>query len=187
MWRGGGSFLQMVAAFPETHPSTNPKIPARDDPMTQQREWFTACHEDSSRLAVFQECLETYGMESKNAESEWPWNVLSKVTVAYTCGQFGRRGEATDHRHDPAEFVRCQQLAAEVTSIMQGADIGMGSNDGNPFRPYYRVANIDNAVPENVTEPACVGSASRTISRGMLALGHRLPTKWTLHFLNIGT
>jgi hypothetical protein len=91
-------------------------------------------------------------MEGQNPGSEWPWNVLSRATVAYSCGQLARRGDAVEHRHNPGEFALCRRLAAEVAEVMSGRDVGMGSNSGDPFRPYYRVANAGDPVPRRVTD-----------------------------------
>jgi hypothetical protein len=120
--------------------------------VARKRQLITDCAVDPDRLAVFKDCVETYGMDHKAPGSEWPWNVLAKSTVAYSCGQLARRGEAVVHNHNAEELALCRRLAAEVCGIMDGRDVGMGSNSGDPFRPYYAVASAGLAVPRKVTE-----------------------------------
>jgi hypothetical protein len=116
------------------------------------RSWITDRRRDPRRLAVFRDCVETHGMESRNPGNEWPWNVLSTATIAFTCGQLARRGQSIEHRHDPAELALCRRLSAEVAATMSGRDVGMGSASGDPFRAYYRVANEGDPTPRRVTE-----------------------------------
>src|SRR5947209_394016 len=109
--------------------------------MARKKRLITDCPVDPDRLAVFKDCLETYGMDHKAPDSEWPWNVLAKSSIAYSCGLLSRAGELVEHKHDADEFALCRRLAAEVCAIIGNHDVGMGSNSCNPFRPYYAVAN----------------------------------------------
>jgi len=54
--------------------------------MARERQLITDCCADPDRFAVFKDCIETYGMDYKAPDSEWPWNVLAKSTIAYDCG-----------------------------------------------------------------------------------------------------
>lgn len=120
--------------------------------MARNRQLITDCIIDPDRLAVFKDCVETYGMDYKAPGSEWPWNVLAKSAIAYSCGLLTREGDTAEHNHDPEELALCRRLAAEVCGIMDGRDVGMGSNAGDPFHPYYAVVNVESAVPRKVTE-----------------------------------
>jgi hypothetical protein len=120
--------------------------------VARKRRLITDCVVDTDRLAVFKDCIETYGMENRAPGSEWPWNVLAKSTIAFSCGLLAFRRNAEEHNHDAEEFALCSRLAAEVCRTMDGRDFGMGSNSGDPFRPYYAVANAGSKVPRRVTE-----------------------------------
>src|SRR5438874_6832499 len=73
-------------------------------PMTQEHRFITDCNIDTERLAVFGDCKETSGMDHNAAQSEWPWNVLSKNAIAYSCGAIARPGVPIRHKHLPQEF-----------------------------------------------------------------------------------
>jgi hypothetical protein len=40
----------------------------------------------------FAECTETSGMEHRDPENEWVWNLISHKTLVYSCGSIRRRG-----------------------------------------------------------------------------------------------
>jgi hypothetical protein len=119
--------------------------------VPRKKRLVTDCSIDPDRLDVFRDCLETYGMDDRAPQSEWPWNVLAKSTIAYSCGLIARRGEIVEHQHDPDEFALCRRLADAASGVMGGRDVGMGSNSSDPFRPYYVVANVGGTVPRKVT------------------------------------
>ena len=54
--------------------------------MAKKQQLVTNCPVEPERLAVFKDCLATYGMDDKAPDSEWPWNVLAKSAIAYSCG-----------------------------------------------------------------------------------------------------
>src|SRR5947209_8433000 len=113
----------------------------------------TDCKPDPERLAVFRECMETYGVDAgAPADEEWPWNVVSRRAVAYSCGRIARAGEPVEHRHDPEDLAMCRRLSAEAAAVMEGTAVGMGSESTDPFRPFFVAANVGAAVPEAVNE-----------------------------------
>ncbi len=107
---------------------------------------------DLNRLAVIQECMETYGMEKKAPNSEWPWNVISTLAVTYSCGAIGRRGDVLEHDRDPSELKLCIDLAEEAANIMRGVFIGMGDEGDHEFSPFYITAAPGITAPKIITE-----------------------------------
>jgi len=120
--------------------------------MAGSKRPVTDCKADPERLAVFKECMATYGVEKNAPGSEWPWNCISTRAVAYSCGAVARSGETVKHEHDPGELDRCRRLSAEAARLMEGQDVGMGSESGDPFRPFFVAANVGAAVPAEVTD-----------------------------------
>ena len=109
------------------------------------------CRLDPPRLWVFEECRRNYQMDSHAPGSEWPWNVISKNAVAWSCGYICRDDEPVSHTHDIEEFQLCYRLATEATGIMHGCAVGMGSESTDPFRPYHVVIPVGDPVPEAIT------------------------------------
>lgn len=109
------------------------------------------CPLDPARLDPLRECMATYGQD--RAGTEWPWNVLSTRAVAYRCGAIAREGDPVAHEHDPAEFARCQRLAAAAAAATGGLGAGMGTAaDDTVYQPFYVVANVGVKVPARITE-----------------------------------
>ena len=102
---------------------------------------ITNCQPDEERLAALRECIETYGQEGNDEANEWPWNCLSRRTVAYSCGALRRSGEPAIHNHDEAEFILCQRLADEAAELMADVLVGMGSEADHHFTPFFIVAS----------------------------------------------
>lgn len=118
------------------------------------------CSPDPARLAPFEACCDAYGMDDLDPASEWPWNVLSKRTVVFSCGAFARSGERFEHSHDPDEAARCARLAARAAEIMGGVEVGMGSEASTRFSPFFVVANVAAEVPRSDRiDVACVQAA----------------------------
>jgi hypothetical protein len=111
-----------------------------------------SCKLDADRLAVIAECTETYGMEDRDPENEWVWNLLSTKTVVYTCGAIGREGADLEHHHDPAEMELCQRLAQAAATVTAGEFIAMGDENDHEFLPFYMVANAGQSAPAQITE-----------------------------------
>lgn len=110
---------------------------------------ITNCQIDPERLAPLRECMETYGQEgSENAE--WPWNCLSRRTVAYSCGMLRRGEEPAVHNHDEAEFALCRRLADEAAGLMEGVEVGMWSESSDYFAPFFIVASEGAPNPQTL-------------------------------------
>jgi hypothetical protein len=110
------------------------------------------CVVDAEKFAMLAECTETYGMENRDPENEWVWNLISRKTVVYSCGLISRAGEILEHNHHRAEMELCQQLAQAAAAIMDGQMIDLGDEGEHTFSPFYVVANDKQDVPGSVTE-----------------------------------
>jgi hypothetical protein len=98
------------------------------------------CWIDTHRLAAIAGAMYNYGINKP--DKDWPHNCLSIRTVAYTCGALCRAGDALEHNHDRAELERCSRLSAEVAQLMAGMELGMGSEGGSCFHPFFVAANV---------------------------------------------
>jgi hypothetical protein len=103
------------------------------------------CWLDTHRLAAIAGAMYDYG--SEKADKDWPHNCLSIRTVAYSCGAICRAGDVLEHNHDPAELERCSCLSAEIAQLMSGMELGMGSEGGSCFHPFFVAANAGATVP----------------------------------------
>ena len=110
------------------------------------------CTIDPNRLLVISECTETYGMEERNPEEEWVWNVISRKAAVYSCGMFCREGELVEHNHTFSEMALCKRLSEAAATIMSGHFIDLGVENDHDFMPFYIVANEGVDVPDCVTE-----------------------------------
>lgn len=93
---------------------------------------------------IFSACCDPYGCGDP-ALSEWPNNVLSIHTHVYDSGVIARPTDSIVHRVDPDELARCERLAAAAASIMGSHPVGMKSEGGEPFYPYFQVVSVDAA------------------------------------------
>jgi len=105
---------------------------------------------DAGLLAVLRQCTENYDIGDPDAE--WPNNILSRKLVVYGSGRIARESEPVRHNVDPEELALCQRLAAAAADVMAGVEVGMGSEVGDPFRPFYIAANADDRAPEAIDE-----------------------------------
>jgi hypothetical protein len=87
----------------------------------------------------------------------FPLCSISKRTVVYSCGAIARQGDVVVHTHPLGEVELCRKLASEATYIMEGVEVGMGS-EGTPHRgsayylPFFRAAKIVDSIPVTITE-----------------------------------
>lgn len=124
------------------------------------------CDIDPDRLLPVRECMQTYGQDHLSPEGEWPWNVVSKRAVAYSCGAIAREGAAVEHDHHPDELALCRRLSAEAARLMAGVDVGMGNEGSCPFRPFFVTANDGGKSPRKVTESVVRRAFGGTIYPG---------------------
>jgi hypothetical protein len=105
---------------------------------------------DQEKLAILGPCIDNYGIGSPDAE--WPNNIISQKTVVYQSGVIARNDSQIKHLVNSTELALCQQLAAEAENIMDGVEIGMGSNSSDQFHGFYIAANIEELVSSNINE-----------------------------------
>ena len=105
---------------------------------------------DAEKLEVIRECMDNSDVGSDDAE--WPNNIISQQAVVYASGRIARRGSTVRHAVNPDELTLCQQLSSEVTAIMAGVDVGMGSESSDPFQSFFVVANADEQAPARIDE-----------------------------------
>ena len=108
------------------------------------------CPIDEGRLGPIRPCMESYGIGDPSGE--WPNNLISARAVAYSCGALGRAGEVVSHEHDPAELDLCRRLSAEAARVMDGVQVGMGSESIDHFAPYFVAATLGAEVSGAVDE-----------------------------------
>jgi hypothetical protein len=111
---------------------------------------ITSFQPDAAKLAVIRECMENYDVGS--ADAEWPNNIISRKAIVYGTGAIAREGAKVSHAVAPQELALCQHLAAEAAKIMDGMDVGMGSESSDPFREFFIAANMDEEVPKKIDE-----------------------------------
>ena len=117
--------------------------------MTKAKSQSPDCVPDPQRLAVFKDCLLTYGMDDRNPDSEWPHNVIAKSAVALSCGRFELPTKKPNHDHDAAEVALCRRLSGEVESLMKYAG-GLGGNFER-YQAYFCVARRGVGPPPAIT------------------------------------
>jgi hypothetical protein len=105
---------------------------------------------DPARLAALRACIDNYDVGDPDAE--WPNNMLSRRTVVYASGVIARSSDRIKHDVDPDELDLCRRLASEVAALMDGIEVGMGSESGATFHEFYIVANLDDPVPGEIDE-----------------------------------
>lgn len=94
---------------------------------------------DAALLAILAPCMDNYDVGETSAE--WPNNILSTKTVIYQDGTIAKAGDVISHSIDAVELQLCQQLSANIAEIMQDVEVGMGSESGDVFQPFYIVKN----------------------------------------------
>ncbi len=103
---------------------------------------------DEAKRQVLAEC--SYGVGG--LEAEWPNNMLSTRSVVYGNGAIARRGEPLVFATDPDEMSLCERLSAEAKSVAGEMEVGMGSEAGDPFHPFFIAADEAVDVPEKISQ-----------------------------------
>jgi len=106
---------------------------------------------DPSRLVPLRECMDNYGIG--DPEAEWPNNIISRKAVVYGSGVITRKGTPVTHNVAPEEFDLCRRLASEVSALMSGITVDMGSEAYDTFFEFFIVANVDDPIPAKIDEP----------------------------------
>jgi hypothetical protein len=109
------------------------------------------CEIEPARLSPFRECMENYDVG--NPDEDWPHNVISTKTVAFSCGALHRPGEpALVHNHLLEELHLCRSIAADAEKLMRGVAVGMGSAASDCFAAYFVAASEGDPVTQTISE-----------------------------------
>src|SRR5260370_1339455 len=90
-------------------------------------------------------------------KGRWPFNVLARDAVLYSCGTIALPDVPVEHRHAREELQRCLQLSKELAALMQGVDLVRTTALSSPLDAFYMAANID--------EPAVAAISAAEVSR----------------------
>lgn len=102
---------------------------------------------DATRRAVLNPCIDNYDV-GDDSDGEWPNNILSRRTVVYGSGTIARDGEAVTFAVDSEELDLCVRLANEAAALMEGEEVGMGSESGAGWSAFWIVAYVDEKVEQ---------------------------------------
>jgi hypothetical protein len=102
----------------------------------------------AAKLAVLAPCMNP----DPDADGEWPNNIISNRAVVYENGTIARAGDAIRHAVDPDELALCQTLARQAAAIMDGVELGMGSESSARFSEFFVTAGVDGPRPERIDE-----------------------------------
>ena len=105
---------------------------------------------DEDKMQVLAQCMDAYGVGGPDAE--WPNNMISRHAVVYGNGAIARRGEPVIFATDPDELALCERLSAEAKAIVGEAEVGLGSESGDPFHPFFIAADEAIARPVKIDE-----------------------------------
>lgn len=113
---------------------------------------ITQFEPDPERLRPLAYCMPVHAGRDPNAE--WPYNLLSRRTVAYGDGKIAREGDPVVHRVDPDELALCRRLADEARVASKDGYFGFGMNTEGHFEPepFFVAANVDDPVPDRIDE-----------------------------------
>src|SRR5262249_5780931 len=105
---------------------------------------------DEEKFATIRACVDNYEVGDPGAE--WPNNIISRRAVVYGSGVIARQGVPVRHAVDPEELSLCRRLAEAAAGVMAGVEVGMGSEAGDPFRPFFIAATVGEPVPRSIDE-----------------------------------
>ncbi len=97
---------------------------------------------DGARFAVLKDCIDDYGV-AEDESAEWPNNILSRRAVVYGNGTIARASDAISFAVDSDELDLCIRLANEAATLMEGEEVGMGSESSAGFSAFWICANGD--------------------------------------------
>lgn len=106
---------------------------------------------ERAKQGVLAECMEAYEV-GDDKDAEWPNNLISRRAVVHSTGAIGKKGDRFQIRVEPKELALCERLSTEAAKIMGGVEVGMGSESGAFFEPFFIAAEIGAAVPSRIDE-----------------------------------
>lgn len=105
---------------------------------------------DPALLAVIADCTNTW--DCGDDDADWPNNIISRHAVVYNDGTIARHTDKVTHQYDPAELERCLRVSQEAERVMQGVEIGMGSEATSYYVPFFIAAREASAKPRKIDE-----------------------------------
>jgi hypothetical protein len=84
-------------------------------------------------------------------KGRWPFNVLARDAVVYSCGAIALPDAPVRHRHRAAELDLCRRLAAEAAGLMEWVELVRSSSLNSYLGPFFMAANEDAPVVEAIT------------------------------------
>lgn len=106
---------------------------------------------DPERLAVLKDCIDSYGV-GDDESAEWPNNILSRQTIVYSNGTIARASESVTFSVDSNELDLCVRLAHEAAKIMEGEEVGLGSESSAGFSAFWICTNTE-SIATKINEP----------------------------------
>jgi hypothetical protein len=106
---------------------------------------------DRRRLEPLRPCMDDFGA-GRDAEAEWPNNILSRKTVVYGSGVIARGGAQVRHEVDPDELALCKRLAKLAARQAKDIEYGLDTEGGLAFQEFFIAANADDPVPGRINE-----------------------------------
>ena len=120
---------------------------------------LTSFYIDQKRLAALQPLIDDYSTAT-DTEAEFPNNVLSKRTVVWENGTFGKAGDKPAFSVEAEELLLCETVADEAKVVAGNLETGFGSESSDEFLPFFIVANTFDPVLETIS-PALIESRFR--------------------------
>jgi hypothetical protein len=90
--------------------------------------------------------------EVADSDAEWPSNLISRATVVYETGRIARASEAASQAVDPDELAACRRLAREAYGVMEGREVGMGSEASTQFSEFFVCGDPNAPAPSRIDE-----------------------------------
>jgi hypothetical protein len=105
---------------------------------------------DPERMAVFAEAMESYGVGDPGAA--WPNNMIARDAVVQASGVMSRSGQPVTHVVDDADLALCKKLAGVVEGMMEGVDVGTGSESTDSVHAFFIPGDTSQKAPAIISE-----------------------------------
>lgn len=104
-----------------------------------------------SFLSILAPCINNYDVgEDENAE--WPNNMISRLALISEDGLIIRRGDLHKKPISLEEVAHCRRIANEAKEVAGELEVGMGSESGDAFQPFWLVATQSEMVAISIDE-----------------------------------
>jgi hypothetical protein len=118
---------------------------------------LTDCQPDGRDSSPFAAAMDDYDEPAE--KGRWPWNVLARDAVVYSCGAIALPGVGLLHRHSPSELALCRRLYAEAASLTSPEpfdhevwlSLVRTSSTSSFLWPFYMAASVGAPVVTAIT------------------------------------